>query len=91
MERAKPAFANSVQPDEWIRVRTFTWLYEARVVASVLEAEGIPTFVPDAYTISLRPEWANALGGVRLMVPRSELKRARRVLATKGARRRSAH
>ena len=52
------------------------WLHEAHLIVSVLEAEGIQAVIPDAYTLGVRPELANALGGVRVLVRASDLDRA---------------
>jgi hypothetical protein len=67
--------------DEWVVVRRCNWLQEANFIASVLEGSGIPTQVADSYLLGIRPELANALGGVRVMVPESELQRAVDTLA----------
>lgn len=67
--------------DDWVQVENCNWLHEAHFVVSVLEADGIETFLPDAHTLGARPELATALGGVRIMVRASELERAREVLA----------
>jgi hypothetical protein len=68
-------------PGEWVTVRSCGWLQEAHFIASVLHAEGIPVLIPDEHTIGVRPELALALGGVRVMVPESEMQRALATLA----------
>ena len=67
--------------DQWVQLRTCGWLHEAHMIASVLEAEGIEVFLPDAHTLGVRPELANALGGVRVLVRASDLERANETLA----------
>lgn len=62
--------------DELVPVRHCMWLHEAHLIVSVLEAEGIQAVIPDAYTLGVRPELANALGGVRVLVRASDLDRA---------------
>ena len=62
-------------------VRHCMWLHEAHLVVSVLEAAGIDATIPDAYTLGVRPELANALGGVRVLVRASDLEQANQVLA----------
>jgi hypothetical protein len=64
-----------------VAVRHCMWLHEAHLIVSVLEAEGIEATIPDAYTLGARPELANALGGVRVLVRASDLDRANEVLA----------
>ena len=68
--------------DEWVQVENCNWLHQAHLVVSVLEADGIETFVPDAYTLGTRPELTAALGGIRVLVRASDLERAREVLAS---------
>ena len=67
--------------DDWVEVQNCNWLHEANVVVSVLEADGIEVFLPDAYTLGARPELSAALGGVRVLVHASDVERAREVLA----------
>lgn len=59
----------------------FATIGEARVAAGLLEASGIEAFVPDEHTTNVVPHMSNALGGYRLQVPRSDLERARTILA----------
>jgi Putative prokaryotic signal transducing protein len=67
--------------DDWVEVQNCNWLHEASVIVSVLEADGIEVFLPDAHTLGARPELSAALGGVRVLVHASDLARAREVLA----------
>ena len=67
--------------DDWVQVQNCNWLHQANFIVSVLEGEGIETFVPDAYTLGARPDLGAALGGVRVLVRASDLDRAREVLA----------
>ena len=67
--------------DDWVEVQNCNWLHEASVVVSVLEADVIEVFLPDAHTLGARPELSAALGGVRVLVRASDLARAREVLA----------
>ncbi len=67
--------------DHLVQIRNCGWLHEAQLIVSVLAAEGIEAFVPDAYTLGARPELSTALGGVRVLVRASELQRAEDALA----------
>jgi hypothetical protein len=67
--------------DDWVQVQNCNWLHQANFIVSVLEGEGIETFVPDAYTLGARPDLGTALGGVRVLVRASDVERAREVLA----------
>jgi putative signal transducing protein len=68
------------QQTEWVEVRSCAFLHEAEFVKSLLEAEGIEVFLPDEYTLGVDPGLAPGFGGVRILVPRAELLRARDVL-----------
>jgi len=65
---------------DWVPVRNCGWLHEAHFVKSVLESEGIQVMIPDEHTLALQPLYANALGGVRVLVPTGQLKRATELL-----------
>ena len=52
-----------------------------RVLDSLLEAEGIPAYTADGQQVQNNLLWAIALGGVRILVPRDWIPRAREVLA----------
>ena len=65
---------------EWVQVRNCGWIHEAHFVKSVLESEGIKVLIPDEHTLGLQPFYANALGGVRVLVPSGQLKRATELL-----------
>jgi hypothetical protein len=56
------------------------WLHEAEFFRSVLEAAGIESTIPNEYTLSVQPLYANLLGGLRVLVRREDVDRAREVL-----------
>ena len=58
---------------EWVQVRNCNWLHEAQFVQSVLESEGIDVFLPDEHVLGVQPFYANALGGVRVLVRAHDL------------------
>jgi len=70
--------------EEWVLLETYLNLPDAYVTRSVLEGSGIATFLPDEHTAGARGDLVFAMKGVRLMVPSSELARARDLLASKG-------
>lgn len=59
---------------------TVTWIHEADLIASKLEAHGIRAVLPDERTVLVNPLYANAIGGLRILVDDAQLERARRVL-----------
>jgi len=65
---------------EWVQIRNCAWVHEAHFVKSVLESEGIDVLIPDEHTLGLNPLYANALGGVRVMVRHADVKRATALL-----------
>lgn len=68
-------------PDpDWTVAATVTWLHEAQLLRSVLEAAGIEVRIPDEHTLGVQPFYSNALGGASVMVPRTDLARATDVL-----------
>jgi hypothetical protein len=66
--------------DDWVEVRSCTWLHEAEFLTSVLDAAGIESTIPNEYTIGVQPLYANLLGGIRVMVRSADVERAREVL-----------
>ena len=64
----------------FVTLAVFEYPHECAVLRSRLEAEGIPTFVQDAFTLSIHPFMSQALGGVKLKVRREDLEDAVSVL-----------
>jgi len=67
---------------DWVQVHNCNWLHEAQFLQSVLDAEGIESFIPDQYILGVDPLYVAALGGVRLLVHADDVERAREVLAS---------
>ena len=67
---------------DWVEVASCTWLHEAAFLQSVLEAAGIDATIPNEHTLGVQPLYAPLLGGVRVLVRRENLERAREVLAS---------
>jgi ribosomal protein S27AE len=61
-------------------VGTYPDLASAQIAQSVLEAEGIPSIIPEEHQASLDWRMSGALGGVTLQVPPEHLERATSVL-----------
>jgi putative signal transducing protein len=79
------ASSSSVDPDEepddpWVVLETYMNVQHAFFVRSLLQGSGIPCQLPDEHTVGARRELAIAIGGVRVMVPASEVERARDLL-----------
>ncbi len=69
------------RPEEWVVVRNCMWLHEAHVIAAVLDAQGIDAFIPDENMAAIRPELSGFIGGVRVLVPASQLALAEEALS----------
>jgi len=58
-------------------VQTFDNYLQAHILKSKLEAEGISCILQDEQTVTMYWFWSNAIGGIKLKVPVSELSRAK--------------
>ena len=65
--------------ETWTVVRNCNWLHEAELLKSVLESEGIDAQIPDKFTLGVEPAYS-AFGGVRVVVRKDDLERARLAL-----------
>ena len=59
--------------------RLFTPI-EAHMLQSRLEAEGVPAVVTDDHIVGVNPFLTMAVGGVRVLVPESDVERAREIV-----------
>jgi Putative prokaryotic signal transducing protein len=66
-------------------VATFSTPVEAELARNRLEEQGIPAIVMDAETVGLF-QMGGAFGSVKLQVPESDARRARRILAVRASR-----
>lgn len=67
---------------DWAEAASCTWLHEALLFVSVLEAAGIRAAIPNRHLIGVQPLYANLVGGVRVLVAPDDLVRAKEVLAS---------
>lgn len=56
----------------WATVGTYAYEHEAALVAGRLEQRGIATRILDAGLVGVAPHLSNAIGGVRLQVPKGD-------------------
>ena len=68
-------------PADWVEVHNSNWLHEAQFIRSLLESEGIDVFIPNEFTLGAQPAYGPALGGVRVLVARRDVERAKEILA----------
>jgi hypothetical protein len=67
---------------EMVTVATFSFPYQAHAAKLKLEAEGISVYLADELTIQMDWLLSNAIGGVKVQVPSTQARRARRILTT---------
>ncbi|MDR1861218.1 MAG: DUF2007 domain-containing protein [Bacteroidales bacterium] len=65
-------------------VLTVTYLSELAVIRGLLEAEGIASYVPDEFTVTAQPFYADAIGGVKLQVHEDDRERALTIIRDAG-------
>lgn len=64
-----------------IIIATFSFPFEAHIAKASLDAANIPAFIADEHTINMQWLYSNALGGVKLLVPKEYEKEARELIA----------
>ena len=64
---------------DWITLMTFTYPHEYYVIKGALESAGVQTFVKNELTIQIDNFLSNALGGLKLQVPREQLNIAQEI------------
>ena len=67
-------------PEEFVRIGSYSTVYEANLAKSQLEAFGIEGQLRDAGAIGANWLWSNALGGIKVQVPESQAGEARLIL-----------
>jgi hypothetical protein len=65
-----------------VTVGSFTYMYEAELLAAKLDSEGIEAYIPDAMTINVDPFLSNSLGGIRVQIRASDVDKARELLTS---------
>jgi hypothetical protein len=70
--------------DNFVTIKTFTYATEVAVIRGRLESEGIECFAQDELTVQANPFYSNAIGGVKLQVKQSDLRKAIEILEEGG-------
>ena len=60
----------------------FSFPHEAQIARASLEAAGIPAVVADEHTINMQWLYSDALGGVKVLVPKEFEEAAKQILAS---------
>ena len=63
-----------------IQIASFSFPHEAHIAKASLDAANIPAAIADEYTINMDWLYSNALGGVRLFVPKEYEEEARALI-----------
>lgn len=66
----------------FVPAAAFTNVHEAYLAKSVLEAAGIDAHLTDEHLVSMDWTYSNAIGGVKVFVPKDRLEEARSLLDT---------
>lgn len=69
-----------MKPSALVTVAAFSFPHEAQLARANLESAGIPAFVADEHTINMQWMYSNALGGVKVQVPRAYAEEAQALL-----------
>jgi len=67
--------------NEFTKIGSYQYSYEALIVKGKLEAEGIEVFMADGFTVDADPIMSNAIGGVKLFVKTIQLTDAMGILS----------
>ena len=70
--------------DKFVTIKTFTYATEVAVIRGRLESEGIECAVQDELTVQANPFYSNAIGGVKLQVRQSDVRKAIEILEEGG-------
>ena len=71
---------NDEEADAWVVAWNSSWLHDALFVKSLLESEGIDVLIPDEHTVGVHSLLANAIGGIRVLVRKTDQERAAEIL-----------
>ncbi len=66
--------------EDFILINAYTNYVDAHIARGVLEEEGINCWLKDENTLTIDPILTNAVGGIKLMVARSQAQRAADIL-----------
>ncbi|MCU0432913.1 MAG: DUF2007 domain-containing protein [Bacteroidia bacterium] len=69
-------------PMDLVTVGSFTYMYEAELLAAKLDSEGITAYIPDSMTINTNPFLAGGLGGIRVQISQDDVAKARELLTS---------
>jgi hypothetical protein len=62
--------------DDLVTIASYPFLHQADTVKALLEQEGIPVFLADVNTVGMDWFLGNAIGYIKVQVPRTQAERA---------------
>lgn len=68
----------------WITIDTYMFPQDAYMAKNVLEAEELPVFLKDEFSVQVNNFYSNALGGVKLQVKEEDKEKALEILRDAG-------
>lgn len=72
---------SEVHSHDWVVIDGFIDVLQADIVRGRLEVEGIPAILGNRHLVTADWMYAQALGGVRILVPREFVSEAREIIA----------
>jgi hypothetical protein len=63
-------------------IAVFEYSYQAQILKGRLEADGIPVYLGDLYSVEAEPGASQAMGGVKLKVKAEDVIRAKHILSS---------
>ncbi len=63
-----------------VKLTSFDLSQEAYLLRSYLESNGIPSYIFDEHTVGMNLFYAQAIGGIRVMVNQNDLEKAKELL-----------
>lgn len=76
---------NTGSPKElWVVVASFLHAHEAALAQAIVQNEGIACMLKDEFMVAAHPLYANAIGGIKLLVRDSEASQAHEALIGSG-------
>ena len=69
--------------DKLVTVSTYDMPTEAHLAKGLLEANGLTAFLADELTVGVAWHLSNAIGGIKLQVPETDVERAASILAAR--------
>lgn len=69
---------------EFVTLATFSTSFDAAPYKVNLEHNGITCFLKDEHTMTMAPVYENAVGGIKLQVPREDFTKAKEIMIEAG-------